>query len=93
MTIAAVALLTAMLLTLLAAMRGPSLYDRLLAANTFGAVTVLFIAVHGFLDGRPQFLDTALVYALMNFIGTLVVLKFFEYGDIGRGSADEEPDL
>jgi multicomponent Na+:H+ antiporter subunit F len=34
--------------------------------------------------GRPEFLDLSLVYALINFIGTLAVLKFFEFGDLGR---------
>jgi multicomponent Na+:H+ antiporter subunit F len=50
----------------------------------FGTKTVLLIAVLGFLTGRPDFLDLALLYALINFIGTLAVLKFFEYGDLGR---------
>ena len=48
--------------------------------------TVLLIAVLGFLAGRPEFLDLALVYALINFIGTIAVLKFVEVGDMGRGS-------
>ena len=50
-----------------------------------GTKTVLLIAVVGFLTGRPDFLDIALIYALMNFIGTIAVLKFFRYGDLGRG--------
>ena len=44
---------------------------------------MLLIAVIGFLTGRPDFLDLALVYALINFIGTLAVLKFFKYGRLG----------
>jgi multicomponent Na+:H+ antiporter subunit F len=51
--------------------------------NTFGTKTVLLIAALGFLTGRPDFLDLALVYALINFIGTVAVLKFFEFGDLG----------
>lgn len=65
---------------------GPTLYDRILAVNAFGATTVLMIAVLGFMMGRPDFLDIALVYALINFIGTVAVLKFFEYQDLGRRS-------
>ena len=58
---------------------GPSLYDRVLAVNSFGSVAVLIIAVVGFLNGRPDFLDIALLYALINFIGTIAILKFFRY--------------
>lgn len=86
---AAAALLVAMLLALLRALMGPTLYDRILAVNSFGTKTVLMIAVLGFLMGRPEFLDIALVYALINFIGTIAVLKFFRYGDLGRAGEDE----
>ena len=85
---AAVALLIAMALTLARALLGPTLYDRILAVNSFGTKTVLLIAVYGFLSGRPDFLDIALVYALINFIATVAVLKFFEYGDLGAESRD-----
>lgn len=66
---------------------GPTLYDRILAVNAFGGMTVLMIAVLGFLMGRPEFLDIALVYVLINFIGTIAVLKFSEYQDLGRQSS------
>ncbi len=85
-----IAILVAMLLALGRALLGPTLYDRILAVNTFGTITVLFIAIFGFLTGRPEFLDIALVYALINFITTIAVLKFFEYGDMGRGSFDQQ---
>ncbi len=81
---AAAAILITMLLALLRAFIGPTLYDRILAVNMFGTKTVLMIAVLGFLMGRPDFLDIALLYALINFIGTIAVLKFFRYGDLGR---------
>ena len=57
--------------------------------NTFGTATVLFIAVLGFVVGRPDFLDIALLYALINFIGTLAVLKFFRHGDLGHEGEEE----
>lgn len=78
--VALIALLTTMALVLVRAMLGPTLYDRILAVNTFGTKTVLLIAVVGFFTGRPDFLDIALIYALINFIGTVAVLKFFETG-------------
>lgn len=87
---ASAALLVAMLLTLLRALAGPTIFDRILAVNSFGTKTVLLIAVYGFLTARPDFLDIALVYALMNFIGTIAVLKFFEYDDLGSGAYQED---
>lgn len=83
-----------MFLLLVRAIMGPTVYDRILAINLFGTKTVLFIAVLGFLMGRPEFLDIALVYALINFIGTVAVLKFMEYGDLGwESAADKDGDI
>jgi multicomponent Na+:H+ antiporter subunit F len=76
-------ILVGMTLALIRALLGPTVYDRVLAVNMFGTKTVLLIAVVGFLTDRPAFLDLALVYALINFIGTIAVLKFFEFGDLG----------
>lgn len=87
---AALAVLAAMGITLIRALRGPTLYDRVLAVNSFGTLTVLLIALHGFLTERPEFLDIALLYALINFIGTVAVLKFFEYGDLGAAGSTED---
>jgi multicomponent Na+:H+ antiporter subunit F len=93
-TVTMIAILAVMVIVLSRAIKGPSIYDRILAVNVFGTMTVLFIAVFGFLTGRPEFLDIALVYALINFISTVAVLKFFEYGDMGRSKMDrEELDL
>tara|TARA_B100001971_G_scaffold59814_3_gene54858 strand:- start:3175 stop:3459 length:285 start_codon:yes stop_codon:yes gene_type:complete len=86
-----IAILIAMTLILVRAFLGPTVFDRILAVNSFGTKTVLFIAVYGFLTGRPEFLDIALVYALINFIGTIAVLRFFEYGDfISLGQKRED---
>jgi len=82
--VAAAGVLVSMVLAMIRAIAGPTVYDRVLAVNTIGTKTVVLIAVLGFLNGRPEFLDLCLVYALINFIGTLAVLKFFEYGDLGR---------
>ena len=86
---ATVGLLAPMLIALARAIAGPSLYDRVLAVNSFGTKIVLLIAAMGFLAGRPDFLDIAVLYALVNFIGTLTVLKFFRYRHLGVGAAGE----
>jgi len=85
------ALLLAIALALVRAARGPSVFDRLQAANTIGTCAMLLLAVIGFLTGRPDFLDLALVYGLLNIIGTIAVLKFCRYGDLGS-HADEGAD-
>ncbi|MCH7532108.1 MAG: pH regulation protein F [Gemmatimonadetes bacterium] len=82
-------ILISMTLAIVRALLGPTMYDRVLAVNTFGTKTVLLIAALGFLTERPEFLDLAIVYALINFIGTIAVLKFFEYGDLGHERRDE----
>ena len=80
---ATVALLVAVSLALARAALGPGVFDRLLAANTIGTCAMLLLAVMGFIGGRPEFLDLALVYGLLNVLSTIAVLKFFTYGDLG----------
>lgn len=95
MTAAALAILVTMALALARALLGPTVYDRILAVNLFGTKTVLIIAVLAFVKDRLDILDVALAYALINFIGIVAVLKFFEYQDeIGvsnRPGGDHDP--
>jgi multicomponent Na+:H+ antiporter subunit F len=76
--VVSLAILLTMILALVRAMLGPSVYDRVLAVNLFGTKTVLLVSVVAFLYGRPDFLDLALAYALINFVGVLAVLNFFQ---------------
>ena len=90
MLVAAIAaILVTMTLALVRAGRGPTVFDRILALNMFGTKTVLLIAVISFLTGRPDFLDLALVYALMNFIGVIAVLRFSWYGHFADAEEEE----
>jgi multicomponent Na+:H+ antiporter subunit F len=73
------AIFVGMLLMLVRLFSGPTLYDRVLAANSFGTKTILLISLLGFAMGRPDFLDIALMYALINFVTTIAILKFFRY--------------
>jgi multicomponent Na+:H+ antiporter subunit F len=77
-------LVVAMALMIWRAIAGPSQYDRILAANSFGTKTVLLIAVIGYLFGRPAFLDIAIVYALINFVTTIALMKFFRYRTLAQ---------
>jgi multicomponent Na+:H+ antiporter subunit F len=92
-TAAVIGVVVTMAIALARAVIGPTIYDRILAVNSFGTVTVLAIAVFGFLMGRPEFLDIALIYALINFVGTIAVLKFLRYGDLARASSQQEEDI
>jgi multicomponent Na+:H+ antiporter subunit F len=84
-----IAVIVVLAMALARAILGPTVYDRILAVNMIGTKTVVIIALVGFLAGRPDFLDIALLYALINFIGTIAVLKFLRYGDLGKASEDE----
>jgi len=80
MTIAALfALLLSGCLLLIRALLGPTMYDRVLAVNSLGTKTVLVIGLLGFVMGRPDFLDIAMLYTLINFVSTIAILKFFRY--------------
>ena len=74
--------LVTMFMALIRAGLGPTVYDRILALNMFGTKTVLLIAVGGFFMGRPDWLDIALVYGLVNFAGTITVCKFVRFGNL-----------
>jgi multicomponent Na+:H+ antiporter subunit F len=73
-----IAILITMVLAVVRALMGPTVYDRVLAVNVFGTKTVLLLSVIAFLSGRPDFLDLALAYALINMVGILAVLEFFQ---------------
>ena len=78
--VVAVSILATMGLSLYRAEVGPTWFDRILALNAFGTKTVLLISVILFMIGRPDFLDLAVLYSLMSFIGTVAVLRFSKYG-------------
>ena len=88
--VTAAAVLAVMAMTLARAIRGPTTFDRILAVNTFGTLTVILIALYGFLSGRPDFLDIGLLYALINFIATIAVTKFIKFSHLG---GPEEGDM
>ena len=89
-TACAAAILITMGMALFRSLKGPSVYDRILALNSFGTLTVILFSVHGFMTGRPEFLDLALVYALINFIGTIAVTKFVTYAHMKHPTDDNE---
>ncbi|MCC5872419.1 MAG: pH regulation protein F [Gammaproteobacteria bacterium] len=84
----AIAILVTLALALSRAFLGPTIHDRILAVNVVGTKTVLMIAVVGFITGRPEFIDIAIVYALLNYIGIIAVLRVFEVGSLAQAPSD-----
>ena len=76
--LATIVMLVAVLLILVRALRGPTIHDRILSVNIMGTKTVIFLVLLGSLKGRTGFLDIALLYALINFISTIAILKYKE---------------
>ncbi len=93
LSLTSLAILVTMTLALVRAMLGPTIFDRVLALNMFGTKTVLLISVVCFVTHRTDFLDLALLYSLMNFIGMVAFLRFSTYTsfsdeDEGRRGAE-----
>ena len=88
--VAAAAILITIGLALVRALLGPTIYDRILAVNMIGTKTVLLIAVYAFLSDRTDILDIALIYALINFIGVVAVLKLVEMGNFFTAGEHEK---
>jgi multicomponent Na+:H+ antiporter subunit F len=86
---AAAAILVALALAVVRALKGPTVFDRVLAGNAVGNLAIMLLAVVGFLTGRPEWLDLAITYGLLNVIGTLAILKFFRYGDLAHDAEEE----
>lgn len=89
---ATLAVLVALLLGIIRALRGPTVFDRVLAANAIGTGAIMLLALVGFLTDRPEFLDIGILYALLNIIGTFAVLKYFRYGDLSHPGGEEPAD-
>ena len=86
-TLTSLAILVTMTLAMIRAMLGPTIFDRVLALNMFGTKTVLLISVVNFVTGRTDFLDLALLYSLMNFIGMVALLRFSTYESFSEEGA------
>ena len=88
--IAIIAILLTLSACLARAIMGPSVFDRAQAVNSAGTLAVLLIAVYGFLSERPDFLDLAIIYGLLNVVGTIAVLKYFKFGNLGQSEKSSE---
>ena len=78
-----IGLAVAIMMALVRVALGPTAFDRVLAVNSISTLIILGIALHGFLMGRPEFIDISVLYAILNFIGTFAILKLFSTGSLG----------
>jgi multicomponent Na+:H+ antiporter subunit F len=85
-----VAVIAALVLVVIRVIKGPTVFDRVLAANTVGTLAILLLAVLGFLNGRPEWLDLGITYGVLNLIGTLAILKFFRHGDLAHDAQEDD---
>ncbi len=88
--VATITILVVMIMAVTRAVLGPTLYDRVLAVNMFGTKTVLMISLLGFVMGRPEFLDIAIVYALINFISVIGVLRYSDHFILKRSGEQKK---
>ncbi len=67
-------------LGLLRLIKGPTASDRVVALDTLSTITTALLVLLGFIFKRYVYLDVALVYALLTFIGAIAVARYLEKG-------------
>jgi multicomponent Na+:H+ antiporter subunit F len=87
---ATLAVISALILIVIRVIRGPTLFDRVLAGNSVGSLAIILLSVLGFLNGRPEWLDLGITYGVLNLIGTLAILKFFRHGDLAHDGEEDK---
>lgn len=78
-TAVAIAIVVISTVNLLRLTIGPTVFDRTLAVAAIGANTIALVSVMGFMLARPEmFVDIAIAYSLLAFIGVVVLAKYLE---------------
>ena len=80
LTTSALAILAAILLTLVRLVRGPSLADRAVSFDVMTIASIGLIAWIAHFTGRHIYLDVALIYGFISFLGILVIGRYMEKG-------------
>ena len=92
LVLTALAIFATMALALVRALKGPSVFDRIVAVNVFGTKTVLIVALIAVISGNHDLVDVALVYALINFITIVAVLKLSRMRDLAASGEGDITD-
>jgi multicomponent Na+:H+ antiporter subunit F len=81
----AISLLLFTFLCLFRVVGGPTLLDRIVGVNVIGAKTTVLLILIGYIFGNvSMFVDIAIAYAMLNFILSIGVTKFFLRRKIAR---------
>ncbi|MCP4125802.1 MAG: cation:proton antiporter [Gammaproteobacteria bacterium] len=70
----------AFLFALFRFIKGPSAADRVVAFDVLTIISITGIVLIALTEGRSIYLDVALVYALLSFLGVIVVARYLEGG-------------
>jgi len=81
LTLAGVAVAVAFLLALYRFVMGPRAVDRVVAFDVLTIIAVTGIVLTALISGREIYLDVALVYALLSFLGVIVAARYLEGGE------------
>ena len=73
-------IVTGVVLCLLRMLKGPTASDRAVAVDTIATITTALLVLLGSIFGRYVYLDVALVYAVLTFIGSVAIARFLEKG-------------
>lgn len=92
LVLTALAIFLTMALVLTRALKGPSVFDRIVAVNVFGTKTVLIVALITVISGNHDLIDVAVVYALINFITVVAVLKLSRMRDLAAAGQGDITD-
>lgn len=87
---ATLAVVAALILVVVRVIKGPTLFDRVLAGNSVGSLAIVLLSILGFLNGRPEWLDLGITYGVLNLISTLAILKFFRHGDLAHDGEEDK---
>ncbi|MFP4547547.1 MAG: monovalent cation/H+ antiporter complex subunit F [Fidelibacterota bacterium] len=78
--LAGIIAMLALLLAFFRMIKGPSAVDRVVALDAMTIISVSLIVFLAAFLGRIIYVDVALVYALISFIGVITIARYFERG-------------
>lgn len=88
----AVALTIIIAIPMVRVVKGPTLFDRILATNAIATKTIVLICLTGYIFGRiDMFIDITLAYAILGFLGSIVIAKYLSSYKVRRQKEQERP--
>jgi len=69
--------LVSVIISLVRLLKGPTAYDRMIAIDSIASLVMILIVLVSFISDNMMLIDIAILYAILNFTGTLAVSKYF----------------